>query len=497
MLLLKQSEKSINVEGIINIFNESKGLMEGTNLEKITIYHTNDIHSHLDTWPRTAEFLRSQRSLHMGRSEDCFIFDIGDACDRVHPLTEATEGRSMTRLLNEAEYDAVTIGNNEGIGSTKDQLDHLYDQANFQILLSNLKDKVTGKAPEWAKPIKIYRTKEQTRIGVIACTIPLRVSYGPLGWDVEDPFDSIREKLTQYDDMIDNWILLSHLGIDYDRKIAETFPSLDVIIGAHTHHLLPNGERINQTLLTGAGKFGEHIGQIDLYFEHHTVKLAEAKVINLLTDIEPVKNEKGLVKEYIQFGHELLQEQKIAEIPENFLVDWKTCTNFVKIGMDAISDYAETETAILNAGLFLQPLIEGSVTNDDLHRALPHPMRVLKYKMSGKVFKKLLLSMESEKERLQPLPIKGLGFRGEVFGQLCYKGIDIIEGSKILIHGKELDEEKRYTVASVDHYLFVPFFPEISKESEYEVLFPHFLRKIIGNYLKKRYPINKEQEGVI
>ena len=41
-----------------------------------------------------------------------FLFDIGDNVDRSHPFTEGTKGKGNIQLLNEAGYDAVTIGNN-------------------------------------------------------------------------------------------------------------------------------------------------------------------------------------------------------------------------------------------------------------------------------------------------------------------------------------------------------------------------------------------------
>lgn len=462
---------------------------EGYGLEKISIYHTNDIHSHLMNWPRTAKFLRDVRSFHENQKEEVLIFDIGDACDRVHPLTEATNGQAIIRLLNDAHYDAVTIGNNEGIGSTKYQLNQLYNDADFKIILSNLTDKDTNALPNWAVPIKIYKTSSGSKLGIFACTIPLTVSYDPLGWNVEDPFKTIERILEQYEGIVDNWILLSHLGIDYDRKIAEKFPELNVIIGAHTHHLLPEGEYVNSSLLAGAGKFGEYIGQINIEIENQKIVKASAEVIDIEKAIKPVKDENILVHQYTQLGHELLQEQKIADIPDTLEADWKQCTNFVNIGLDALCNYAETDAAILNSGLFLQPIIEGSVTNDDLHRALPHPMRVLKYTVTGKQLKELIYSMETQRARLEPLPIKGLGFRGKIFGKICYKGIQVTENQEIKFNGKSIREEADYTIASVDHYLFVPFFPIIGEKSDYQVLFPHFLRVVIGNYLQKQYPI--------
>ena len=62
----------------------------------------------------------------------CYIFDIGDHVDRSHPFTEGTKGQGNIRLLNEAGYDAVTIGNNEGITMSKEALSSLYDGCQFR-----------------------------------------------------------------------------------------------------------------------------------------------------------------------------------------------------------------------------------------------------------------------------------------------------------------------------------------------------------------------------
>ncbi len=74
--------------------------------------------------------------------------------------------------MNNVGYDAVTIGNNEGVGNAKDQLNHLYDQANFDILLDNLFDKHLLQPPKWAKKYKMIETPQQTKIGLLALTAP-------------------------------------------------------------------------------------------------------------------------------------------------------------------------------------------------------------------------------------------------------------------------------------------------------------------------------------
>ena len=126
--------------------------------EKIIIYHTNDLHSHFEYWPRIHEEVTRQRKKHIERKESFFLFDAGDHIDRFHPFTEAFLGKGNVRLLNKSGYNAVTIGNNEGITLDHEGLFTLYQDAEFDCLLANLYLK-NGNRPEWAKPYRIYETE--------------------------------------------------------------------------------------------------------------------------------------------------------------------------------------------------------------------------------------------------------------------------------------------------------------------------------------------------
>ncbi|MFZ2425638.1 MAG: metallophosphoesterase, partial [Trichococcus flocculiformis] len=124
-------------------------------MKKLHIYHINDLHSHFENWPKIRRFLLEKKAFHEMNGEEVLLFDIGDACDRVHPLTEATNGKANIELLNQVPFDAVTIGNNEGIGNDKRQLDELYDDAEFPVVLANLYDPETDALPTWAQPYLI------------------------------------------------------------------------------------------------------------------------------------------------------------------------------------------------------------------------------------------------------------------------------------------------------------------------------------------------------
>lgn len=462
-------------------------------METIHILHTNDIHSHLENWPRISTELRNRRYEKTEAGDTVFSFDIGDATDRVHPLTEATNGQAITRLLNDGLYDAVTIGNNEGIGSTKEELNQLYKDARYDVLIANIKDRDTGIHPDWAKAFKIYRTNDGHRIGVFGLTIPFLVSYIPLGWEVEDPFEVIRHLISIFSEGVDTFILLSHLGIHYDREIAERFSEISVILGAHTHHLLPEGEQIGATLLAGAGRYGEYMGHVEIEMEDGNVLSSKATVINVQEELPPVRKEMEIVRQYEQLGHQLLMEQEIAEIPKTLDIQWRKTSELVELGLEAIKEYAKTDVSILNAGLFLQPLLEGIVTRNDLHQILPHPMRLVKSTMKGQDIFTLLLEIEMQRQTLRNKPFKGIGFRGQIFGEICYNGISFDkETGKPLWNGTPLEADVDYSFVTVDLFLFAPFFPIIEEKGQNEVLFPYFIRNIVGDYLRRHYPLKGE-----
>ncbi len=67
-------------------------------IERIHIYHTNDVHSHFEYWPRIQSFLLEKQQLHKAAGEEVFLFDIGDFSDRWHPFTEGTKGKGNTEL---------------------------------------------------------------------------------------------------------------------------------------------------------------------------------------------------------------------------------------------------------------------------------------------------------------------------------------------------------------------------------------------------------------
>ncbi|EUJ32432.1 Ser/Thr protein phosphatase [Listeria floridensis FSL S10-1187] len=233
-------------------------------MKRLTIWHTNDVHSHLEHWPRISSFLKAEKRAAREKAENVLFFDIGDFLDRVHPFTEGTAGKANVELLNELPYDAVTFGNNEGTTLSHEQLNELYGAADFPVVCANFyADVERTKRAEWALPV-VYKRVGDAKVAVLGATAAFSDYYESLGWGIEEPIKALRRELAKLDPDTDLVILLSHLGLPLDEEIAIQLPEIDVILGGHTHHLLEEGKKIGSTLLAACGRWGEYVGRVEI-----------------------------------------------------------------------------------------------------------------------------------------------------------------------------------------------------------------------------------------
>ncbi|MBO0440110.1 bifunctional metallophosphatase/5'-nucleotidase [Candidatus Enterococcus ikei] len=458
-------------------------------MEEVVILHTNDLHSHLENWPKIRRYLISQKQQYSKAGKTVVTVDLGDFIDRWHPLTEATDGQANVELMNQVHYDAATIGNNEGIGNSKEQLNHLYDHGNFEVLLGNLFDLKTKKAPDWASAYKIIETKGKTKIGLIALTAPFPLTYNPNGWDIRSTKEVLPGLIREVQQKCDVLLLMSHLGIDEDLKIANEFPEINVLLGSHTHHLFKHGEKINNTQLSAAGKFGYYIGEVHLRIENGQIIHSTAEAIPT-AELQELPEDQQEIENYLVLGHELLQSRQIAKIPQPLSVDLNGDQPLIATTLKAIKEKGRTKAAILNNGLFLADIPKGIVDQDQLHKTLPHPMHLIRVTLSGAEFIRMIREMEKNRDYLRKFPIMGMGFRGKVFGELYYDGISYDKQKQLVLwQNQPIDLKQMYTFTTVDHFMFIPFFPTIELAGEVEFIFPEFIRTVLGDYLNAHYPI--------
>ncbi|MDW0113540.1 bifunctional UDP-sugar hydrolase/5'-nucleotidase [Sporosarcina saromensis] len=450
-------------------------------VEKIHIYHTNDLHSHFESWPQISRYLLTQQAIHANASETSFRFDIGDHVDRSHPFTEGTAGKGNVALLNSAGYDAVTIGNNEGITLSKNALNTLYEGADFDVILCNLVE-TDGSIPKWMKLYKIYSTVEGTRVGVIGATAMYTDFYSKLGWHIHEPHAALKAVVEKIRHEVDILICLSHLGVNEDRLLAEVCPEIDVILGAHTHHLFPEGELVHHSLLAATGKFGQYVGRVTLEVDTKSNRLLkkEATVIPV-GDLASGKDDVHEVNGLLNAGQIALDEKVFfieTPLKQQLFANSSLATFFGQ----ALLAYTHADCAMFNAGIFLRSLEQGWVTKRHLHELLPHPINVCVVTLRGEEL--LRVYHTAQNEQWPQLEIKGLGFRGTLMGNMIFEQLAMNGDGHLLVGSEIVQTDHIYRLATLDMFTFGYFFPML-KDVEKEYVMPELIRDIMAWYGKR------------
>jgi len=256
---------------------------------KITILHTNDMHSHIHPFTSGRNKGLGGMAQRAGlinkirETEDhILLLDAGDIFQGT-PYFNFYGGELEFKLMSEMKYDAVTLGNHDfdnGLEGFAKQLHH----ANFPFLIANydftdtiLKDKF--------KPYKVFN-KGGIKIGVFGIGIELdglvpKKLYGNTIF--KDPIETANKYATllKKEEKCDLVICLSHLGFKYkndkvsDMVLATQSRDIDLIIGGHTHTFLKNPVRMQnlenkEVLINQVGWAGINLGKVDFHFSQNS-----------------------------------------------------------------------------------------------------------------------------------------------------------------------------------------------------------------------------------
>jgi len=423
-------------------------------------------------------YVKEMRTELATLGETSYLFDIGDHLDRSNIYTEATVGKGNVKLLNEAGYDVVTIGNNEGITLSHHELFHLYDEATFDVVVANVYAS-QGTNPAWMKPYVILTTAHGTKLAVIAATAMFEIYYKELNWQMDEARSTLIRLAHQLRQEVDIVVCLSHLGITEDKLLAEECPEIDVIFGSHTHHVLPNGKLINGVLLTGGGKFGQYTGHLVLVYDKKLRKIVEKKDTLIHNkDLPTIKNEKDIVQSYEEIGKQLL-DRPVFTTRRSYNKEWFHYSQLSDLFAHAILEKSGADCALFNAGIFLDGLPKGTVTALDLHRIFPHPINLCTIELSVNEMKEIF--QQSKNEEWPYIELKGLGFRGVIFGKMLTYGFSMNKDRQLLINGELADNDQIYKLVTLDLFTFGYFYPSF-KYAKKKYILPEFLRNIMLDY---------------
>ena len=261
-------------------------------LKKITILHTNDVHSHIDPFPtndpinpNSGGVIARANLINSIKKENpnTLILDAGDVFQGT-PYFNFFEGEIELKLMSKMGYNASTLGNHE-FDNGMEKLAKSLKHADFSFLNSNYTFKNTP-IEDKIKKYQIFNI-DDIKIGVFGLGIELnglveKKLYNGINYlDPIEISNDITNEL-KFHHNCDLIICLSHLGFSYSKDknimcdliLAKKTKNIDLIIGGHTHTFLDKPIEIKNlddknVLINQVGCFGINLGKIDFYFSNN------------------------------------------------------------------------------------------------------------------------------------------------------------------------------------------------------------------------------------
>ncbi|MEZ4896434.1 MAG: metallophosphatase [Saprospiraceae bacterium] len=255
---------------------------------KLTLLHTNDVHSRIDPFPMDGSRNQGQggaarRAAMIAaiRREESqvLLVDAGDIFQGT-PYFNFYGGELEMTLMSDMGYDAGTIGNHDfdaGVEGLAKQMPH----ANFPLLSANY-DFSDTPMEGLVKPYQVF-VREEVRIGVFGLGIELKGLVPDKLYGATQYLEPLAEANRMAEHLVRNEkcdlvICLSHLGYRYreskvsDQILADRSEHIDIIIGGHTHTFMDKPETRNNrvgkpVVINQVGWAGLILGKLDIYLE--------------------------------------------------------------------------------------------------------------------------------------------------------------------------------------------------------------------------------------
>ena len=243
--------------------------------KKLTILHSNDLHGDFIE-ERIGELDVGGVSMLSGyinrvrEEEDNVIYVIAGDMFNGSVIDSEFKGISTIDMMNLLSPDVVTIGNHE-IDYGISHLLFIEKCAQFPIINANLYIKTNG--TRLFTPFKIIMMDDMKVlfIGIITEDIIAQAKAdGLVGSfiDTAEAAEEIGKICNAYNAIdIDFTVLVTHIGIEEDIKLAEMLDpewGVDLILGGHSHTFMEEPIHVKDIVIAHAGEGTDNIGRFDI-----------------------------------------------------------------------------------------------------------------------------------------------------------------------------------------------------------------------------------------
>ena len=252
--------------------------------QKISFVHVSDIHANYNpVRGGSSPVARLRGYFEQVRRENPFaIFtNAGDDYEKGSIAEEVSRGLVTREIVQAMHYDVRTIGNHDFAWGIDELLAFSRDPSAI-VLASNTK--MTGgnyggqaaRLPGWTD-YAVLRVG-QVKIGFFGLVSKpwnekdeqYEGEFYPGMPELRSDFDCVkvaREIIAQHRGEVDLLVLVSHLGIEEDIRLAGETQGIDLILGGHTHTVMAEPLRVRGTAIIHAGAKAENIGRFDIEYD--------------------------------------------------------------------------------------------------------------------------------------------------------------------------------------------------------------------------------------
>jgi len=472
---------------------------------ELVILHTNDFHGSL--LPREDKSV-SDRPENVGgaaylageiekkRAENpgkVVLIDCGDIAQGT-PISNFFAGEPVIKYMNYIRYDVMTLGNHE-FDWGQDKLRQMLKKAAFPIICANMIEESTGKLPTWLKPYIIIERNgvKAGIIGVITSHMPTLSNPKHIkGLKFLEPQEPIRQAMKELNAKgIKTIILVSHLGIEEDRKIPLEIPGITAIIGGHSHTVLKTPEKVGNTVIVQAGYNGKYLGELQLKIKKDTGELLSYNVEHELIpvidrEIKPDSKVEEMLKPYREKVDPIMNEE-LATVTEDIINKAPEGYGDTPLGnlvTEAIKDTYNADLVVYNTEGIRAPLHKGRLTKGAVYTMLPFDNAIVNIELPGSVIIDVLEYYCANPKCAQ---VAGATF---TYYPKREKGKRI---ENLLINGRPLDVNRFYKMATVDFLYFTAGDLDAYKKGK-NFAYDDIARDVVEAWIKKTGKISPSQD---
>ena len=402
-------------------------------------------------------------------------------------------GAPMLEVMNLLRFDAMTIGNHEFDWGQK-KLDEIHSRAQFPFLCANITD-AQGQTVVGSKPYIVLERKG-IRIAIIGLSPPdirkLTKPTNVLSLKTVDPAKAVKKILKELrPQKADLVLVLSHLGLEADKRLAKKVEGIDLIVGGHSHSVVRQPIRENDTLITQAGYFGVFLGRLNLRLDPRAnPRLALLDGSGLIpVTAGPDRPADAEVARIVEAYHSRIRAEfaeVVGETTVNLIYSGDGETVMGNLICDAMRASMNADLAIQNGGGIRAGIEQGPITREELFTVLPFDNLVVLVDLTGKQLWDLVAQANGGRRRTIQLSGARAVFEADAQKRLTLRSLEV--------NGQPVKPKSIYRVATND-FLYMGGEGVKPLETKTRPRFGPTVFDATMNYLKHNSPVSPVQEG--